>query len=221
MGTQLVVAGPATGPLMARRRRRRRCSGCASGSASPGARSGCPRGEFVDATCRSPTLWGDEVDERVAAGGTPALLDIVRERLRGMPIDPLARAAALGDGPPGRAGGRAGATLGVSERQLRRRFADAVGYGPKTLARVLRFQRFLQLLGLTRRGVRRSRRVAALAAGYADQRLTSTLAEPRAACRPLTGRRLLAGGRDAGVASAPACDPSKRSRPRLRVPCAR
>ena len=38
-----------------------------------------------------------------------------------------------------------GAALGVSERQLRRRFADAVGYGPKTLARVLRFQRFLAL----------------------------------------------------------------------------
>ncbi len=35
--------------------------------------------------------------------------------------------------------------LGVSERQLRRRFEDAVGYGPKTLARVLRFQRFLAL----------------------------------------------------------------------------
>ena len=58
-----------------------------------------------------------------------------------------------------------GAALGVSERQLRRRFADAVGYGPKTLARVLRFQRFLAL----------GRRPAATwrawrcGAGYADQ----------------------------------------------------
>ena len=39
-----------------------------------------------------------------------------------------------------------GAELGVSERQLRRRFLDAVGYGPKTLARVLRFQRAVTLL---------------------------------------------------------------------------
>jgi AraC-like DNA-binding protein len=31
----------------------------------------------------------------------------------------------------------------VSERQLRRRFGAAVGYGPKTLQRVLRFRRFL------------------------------------------------------------------------------
>jgi AraC-like DNA-binding protein len=54
--------------------------------------------------------------------------------------------------------------LGVSERQLRRRFADAVGYGPKRLARVLRFQRFL---GLAEHGGDLAR--LALDAGYADQ----------------------------------------------------
>ena len=74
----------------------------------------------------------------------PALLEIVRERLRGVELDPLARAAALGWPTRARAWMRRRA-LGVSERQLRRRFADAVGYGPKTLARVLRFQRFLAL----------------------------------------------------------------------------
>ncbi|MER7708394.1 AraC family transcriptional regulator [Kitasatospora sp. NPDC097605] len=35
------------------------------------------------------------------------------------------------------------AELGLSERQLRRRVTDAVGYGPKTLHAVLRFQRAL------------------------------------------------------------------------------
>ena len=52
--------------------------------------------------------------------------------------------------------------LGLSDRQLRRRFHDAVGYGPKTLQRVLRFRRFLAAreLDLAR---------AALEAGYADQ----------------------------------------------------
>jgi AraC-like DNA-binding protein len=34
------------------------------------------------------------------------------------------------------------ARLGLSERQLRRRCTDALGYGPKTLDRILRFQRF-------------------------------------------------------------------------------
>jgi len=38
-----------------------------------------------------------------------------------------------------------GARLGLSDRQLLRRFDAAVGYGPKTLAGVLRFQRFLAL----------------------------------------------------------------------------
>jgi transcriptional regulator GlxA family with amidase domain len=35
--------------------------------------------------------------------------------------------------------------LGVSDRQLLRRFQARVGYGPRTLLRVLRFQRFLAL----------------------------------------------------------------------------
>lgn len=55
--------------------------------------------------------------------------------------------------------------LAMSERTLRRHCEDAFGYGPKTLDRILRFQRFLKL-------VRRSNASAAslaLEAGYADQ----------------------------------------------------
>lgn len=57
--------------------------------------------------------------------------------------------------------------LGVSERQLRRRFDAAVGYGPKTLQRVLRFQRFLA--GMSRREDGVDLAQLAAAAGYADQ----------------------------------------------------
>jgi AraC-like DNA-binding protein len=55
--------------------------------------------------------------------------------------------------------------LAISERQLRRRFHSAVGYGPGTLARILRFRRFLTLLDRGRDDL------AGLAfdAGYADQ----------------------------------------------------
>ena len=55
--------------------------------------------------------------------------------------------------------------LAISERQLRRRFHAAVGYGPGTLARILRFRRFLTLLDRGRSDL------AGLAfdAGYADQ----------------------------------------------------
>jgi transcriptional regulator GlxA family with amidase domain len=56
------------------------------------------------------------------------------------------------------------AAVGLGERQLRRRFAAAVGYGPKTFARVARFRRALYL-------VRAGEPLAAAAAGagYADQ----------------------------------------------------
>jgi AraC-like DNA-binding protein len=51
----------------------------------------------------------------------------------------------------------------VSERALQRRFGEHVGYGPKTLQRVLRFQRFL------RAAPRVPLARAATLAGYADQ----------------------------------------------------
>jgi AraC-like DNA-binding protein len=56
---------------------------------------------------------------------------------------------------------------GMSERQARRRFQEHVGYGPKTLQRILRMQRVLWLLG----GPRAPHTLALLAqaAGFADQ----------------------------------------------------
>jgi len=54
--------------------------------------------------------------------------------------------------------------VGLGERQLHRRCLDAFGYGPKTLARVLRMRRALRL---ARRGIPFAE-VAAVA-GYADQ----------------------------------------------------
>lgn len=57
---------------------------------------------------------------------------------------------------------------GLSARQLQRRFVAAVGYGPKTFQRVLRFQR---VLDLGRNDTRGGRDLASLAldAGFADQ----------------------------------------------------
>jgi AraC-like DNA-binding protein len=55
----------------------------------------------------------------------------------------------------------------LSERQLERRFTEAVGYGPKTLERVLRFQRAVTALGSP--GTDGDLAGAAAAAGYADQ----------------------------------------------------
>ena len=55
--------------------------------------------------------------------------------------------------------------FGWSERTLRRRCLDAFGYGPKTLERIFRFQRFLQLLSNGPAPLS----VLAIEAGYADQ----------------------------------------------------
>jgi AraC-like DNA-binding protein len=57
--------------------------------------------------------------------------------------------------------------LGLSERQVRRRFDTAVGYGPKTLHRVLRFRRVLAQLSQT--GPATDLADLAVQAGYADQ----------------------------------------------------
>ena len=77
--------------------------------------------------------------------------------------------------------GALGPAVGLGERQLRRRFLDRVGYGPKTLARVLRFQRLLALLQRDPE-TRPTLAEAAILAGYADQ------AHMTAECTRLAGR---------------------------------
>ena len=57
--------------------------------------------------------------------------------------------------------------VGLSVRQLRRRCHAAAGYGPKTLQRVLRFQRFVRMLDAAQRPPDLAS--AAALAGYADQ----------------------------------------------------
>jgi transcriptional regulator GlxA family with amidase domain len=82
--------------------------------------------------------------------------------------DPLvcAAVAALGAGPVRVA--ELARRAWISERQLQRRFHAHVGYGPRTLHRVLRFQRTLHGLG---RAPAAEGALAQLAAetGYADQ----------------------------------------------------
>ncbi|NKZ05115.1 helix-turn-helix domain-containing protein [Actinomadura latina] len=126
---------------------------------------GVPADAVRDGRVPLRELWGAEADrlaEDVAAAGDrrAALVAAVRRRIG--PPDPLVPAVVAG---LARGSVRDVADdLGIGERQLRRRSAAAFGYGPKTLQRVLRFQRALALLraGETRAG-------AAHAAGYADQ----------------------------------------------------
>jgi AraC-like DNA-binding protein len=163
-GDRLIVAGPATGPLTTDVPPGTRVFGVRFRLGVAGVALGLPAGELMDSNVPLADVWDPSLDERVALGGVSALVSIVRERLGGVAVDPLARAAALRMASRDTRVADLGAALGVSERQLRRRFSDAVGYGPKTLARVLRFQRFL---ALARSGDDLAR--LALSAGYADQ----------------------------------------------------
>ena len=149
--------------------------------AAAGLALGLPVAELLN---RSPALsevWsdGDELAERVAeAPGVSARLSVlarsVAARLARAPApDPLLRSAVLELRRPRVRVAELSEWLSISERQLRRRFQNAVGYSPRTLARVLRLQRFLALAG-------DGRDLARLAAevGYADQpHLTRDCAE--------------------------------------------
>ena len=59
-----------------------------------------------------------------------------------------------------------GRALAMSERTLRRRFDESFGYGPKTLDRILRYQRFKKL---RHRSAPTSTAALAAEAGYSDQ----------------------------------------------------
>jgi AraC-like DNA-binding protein len=119
--------------------------------------------------------WCREADDAAAAlallhGELLARLPAAR-----MPDRSVLAAAAILATDPGATVGSIAATIGLGERQLRRRFLDHVGYGPKRLARVLRLQR---LLG----GPAEPWAQRAITAGYADQ------AHMTRECVALTGR---------------------------------
>ena len=101
---------------------------------------------------------------------------VVEEHIRrwvadGGDVDPAVDrvAASLGDDPTQRVQSLR-RDLDLSERQLLRRCTVAFGYGPATLRRILRLQRFLELAGETHTDGRVPS-IAELAheAGYADQ----------------------------------------------------
>ena len=132
---------------------------------------GIPAAELRDRTIPVAALWGQDWADRVLAAvperrrpaGRAAARPCRRARAPRRWTGRFARARWR---PPAARGcGALAGELGLSERQLRRRFAAAVGYGPKTLARVLRLQRFLTLAA---RGEQDLARLA-LDAGYADQ----------------------------------------------------
>lgn len=173
VGDRLVVAGPATGPVLSRLPPGMPSLGVRFRVGAAGAVLGLPANELLDAMVPTEEVWGDEgarLEDRLAAAPTPAerlraLAGGVAARLPGAGLDPAVRAAAVTLNRPEARVERFARAAGIGERYLRRRFADAVGYGPKTLQRILRFQRFLALARTDTPDLAR----LALEAGYADQ----------------------------------------------------
>src|SRR3954471_20166626 len=138
---------------------------------------GLPASELRDTRVGLDAVWGrpgSELEERLgwaeAGHERRRLLEsAIASRRPSLDLpDPLVLAAGRRLGLPGSRVGSISRALGMSERQLLRRFKSAVGYGPKTLDRVLRFQRFL---GSARTVMRGDENLAGIAAelGYADQ----------------------------------------------------
>jgi AraC-like DNA-binding protein len=161
------IAGPDTGPQPTVVPAGSVITGVRFAPGAAAAALGVPAGDLRDLRVTLEDLWGPAGREAGArAGDDPAaLLAALARRLREAAPDPrvLAAARRLARAPGTRVPALADA-LNLGERQLRRRFTDGVGYGPKTFARIARFRAALALL---QRGAAPAE--AAYAAGYADQ----------------------------------------------------
>jgi AraC-like DNA-binding protein len=143
---------------------------------------GLPAAELLEFDIDLDLMWGPSaatLGARIAEPARPQdaaarLERLVAARCAAAPgADPLVTAA-VSLLQPWRAGtlGQVTGELFASPRQVRRHFTAAVGYGPKTLQRILRFQGFLALanaggVGVGMGGVQLSRLAAVT--GYADQ----------------------------------------------------
>ena len=175
-GERLTIAGPDTRARLVALEPGARLVGVRLRPGVTGAVLGLPASELRDASANAADVLGPDRAEALldalCAGEDPhALLLAAVERRGAVALDPVVRAAVAALDRPHARVATVAAELGLSARQLQRRVADAVGYGPKTLGRVLRFRR-LQALGPAPLVER------ALEAGYADQaHMTSEVTE--------------------------------------------
>ena len=165
-GERLSIAGPDTRPRVVTLAPGSRLVGARLRPGTAGAVLGLPASELCGISPDASEVLGRDIVAALLAalaeGADPHALLLRAVQLRGAEPDPLVRAAIVALGRPRARVGPVAAELGVSARQLQRRVTDAVGYGPKLLARVLRFRRLQSLPTAPLVDL-------ALDAGYADQ----------------------------------------------------
>jgi AraC-like DNA-binding protein len=170
-GRGAFVAGPDTGPAPAALPAGTVLIGARFLPGAGGGAFGLPLSELrnlrVDASELLPEVDGSlppTLEPRAALRGVAATA--ARLARAGPPDLAVRFAVGLLADPHARVG-KLAADIGLSQRQLRRRCDAAVGYGPKTLQRVLRFRHFLARLNAA--GPRADLAAIAYASGYADQ----------------------------------------------------
>lgn len=167
---EIVVAGPDSHAQMFRSRPGRALVGLRFASGLGPVVLGVPAHELRDQRLPLDAIWPTadvrRLAERVSAGPTPGevLVSAAAERLHASDGSVAASAEIARLLRAGRSVTSVAESLGLSERQLRRRSLDAFGYGPKTLSRILRLDRAVRL---AREGLPFVE--SAAEAGYADQ----------------------------------------------------
>jgi AraC-like DNA-binding protein len=194
---RIVVSGPQRMPVVARVEPGTTVVGLRFHPGAAPSILGPPASDLVDLRVDLDRLWGSSVAmlaERLGEAGAPEgaarlLEDEVAHRLADAAAPDQLVKAAIGRLQPWRPGGLGDLASGlhISPRQLHRRFVAALGFGPKTLERILRFQGFLALAqGPEQRHIGLAR--LAQRAGYADQ---PHLTREAAALTGLTPRAFL------------------------------
>jgi AraC-like DNA-binding protein len=135
------VAGPDTGPSVVAVEPGTLIVGLRFRPGAGGAALGLPLDEVRDQRLELPGL--DVAGDLSPAAAAEALTRHAADGLDRTAPDPVVQQAIDLLADPAIDLTRVRREVEVSERQLRRRFGAAVGYGPKTLQRVLRFRRFL------------------------------------------------------------------------------
>ncbi|MCU7722823.1 AraC family transcriptional regulator [Actinoplanes sp. KI2] len=215
--SSLSIVGPSTGPRVETLAPGTTVVGLRLRPGVAGVLLGVPASELVDVTVDAAAVWGSAATRVADAAGpedaVAAVQAVVRERVAASAgVDPVV-AEAVRRLMPGRTPDVRSlwSSLGLAERSFRRLCRSAIGLGPKTLHRMLRFQGFLALVqyALARGRTPGEEGLARLAAdaGYADQahltrecvRLTGVT--PRAFLRDVT--RSCGHGHDHEVSFAP------------------
>jgi AraC-like DNA-binding protein len=200
-GRGAYVAGPDTGPVRAVMQPGTVVIGVRFRPSAGGPALGLPLSELRDQRVDLADL------RRRDAGRLPGTLDPDTAMTRALDLagalvadadpDPAAARAAVLLADPRAQAEDVAAQVGLSPRQLRRRCHTVVGYGPKTLQRVLRFRRFVARLDAGPPSTQDTHDLAGLAAeaGFADQ------AHLTRECRALAGLTPVALARQRGPAA--------------------